>query len=31
MEAYRIEMEAEREAKLEEDMDRMREMYFYCH
>ena len=27
-EAYRIEMEAEREAKLEEDMDRMREEYF---
>lgn len=28
MEAYRIEMEAERDAKLEEDMERMREMYF---
>ena len=28
MEAYRLEMEAERDAKLEEDMDRMREMYF---
>ena len=28
MEAYRIEEEAERDAKLEEDMDRMREMYF---
>jgi len=28
MEAYRIEMEEEREARLEEDMDRMREMYF---
>uniref|UniRef100_A0A6C0KFQ5 Uncharacterized protein n=1 Tax=viral metagenome TaxID=1070528 RepID=A0A6C0KFQ5_9ZZZZ len=28
MEAYRIEMEAERDARLEEDMDRMREMYF---
>jgi len=27
-EAYRIEMEAERDAKLEEDMDRMREEYF---
>ena len=28
MEAYRIEEEAERDAKLEEDMERMREMYF---
>ena len=28
MEAYRLEMEAEREARLEEDMERMREMYF---
>ncbi len=28
MEAYRIEMEAERDARLAEDMDRMREMYF---
>ena len=28
MEAYRLEMEAERDAKLEEDMERMREMYF---
>ena len=28
MEAERIEMEAERDAKLEEDMDRMREEYF---
>ena len=28
MEAYRLEMEAELDARLEEDMDRMREMYF---
>ena len=28
MEAYRIEMEEELEARLEEDMERMREMYF---
>ncbi len=28
MEAYRIEMEEERVARLEEDMERMREMYF---
>jgi len=28
MEEYRIEMETERDAQLEEDMDRMREMYF---
>ena len=28
MEEYRLEMEAERDARLEEDMERMREMYF---
>ena len=28
MQALTIEEEAERDAKLEEDMDRMREMYF---